>query len=86
MLHQIPIISMMEEPTEEPIAIPAITKLVIVATVMAVPAETPTAVKRVVKIGTSATPPVRTTAAIVNAVTAIIATVATICFQWSRHH
>ena len=75
-----------DEPTVETTAIPATVKLIIVAAVTAVPAETPTAVSRLVSSGTSAAPPVATTAAIASAAPTMIAAVAAISCQCSAHH
>ena len=74
------------EPRVESIAIVATERLVIVAIVVARPAETPNVVSTVVNNGTRAIPPVATTATITNTAPITIVTVIRISFQCSLHH
>ena len=74
------------EPKAESIAIEATERLVIVAIVVARPAETPNVVSTVVNNGTRAIPPVATTATIANTAPITIVTVMRISFQCSLYH
>ena len=71
-----------DAPIIDTTAITATEKLIIVATFNAVLAETPNVVSRVYNNGTSAAPPVITTAAIASTAPTIITTVSTISSQY----
>ena len=86
MFHHVSIIFNVPEPKAESIAIEATERLVIVAIVVARPAETPNVVSVMVNNGTRAIPPVATTATIANTAPITIVTVVKISFQCFLHH